>query len=198
MLIVGVLAALVVGLLDGWIFSLIVGWAAACLTYIAWVWIAVGWMNADQTASHATMEEPSRPVSEVLVLLASIASLGAIAFLLAAATGSSSAQRGGLSAVALGSVALSWILIHTLFTLRYASLYYRGEDGGIDFNQEEPPTYGDFAYLGFTIGMTYQVSDTSIRTHTIRMTALRHALLSFPFGAGILAALINLIAGLLP
>lgn len=197
MLVVGVIAAVVTGMLDAWPFSLIIGWAAACVTYIAWVWLAVGRLDATETAHHATREDPSRRASELLVLLASLASLGAIAFLLQAASTSLS-QRGGLAAIAVASVALSWALIHTLYTLRYASLYYRGEDGGIDFNQPDAPSYGDFAYLAFTIGMTYQVSDTSIQTHQIRMTALGHALLSFPFGAGILATLINLVAGLLP
>ena len=67
---------------------------------------------------------------------------------------------------------------------------------GIDFNQDEQPTHGDFAYLAFTIGMTYQVSDTDLKTRTIRGTALRQALLSFVLGAVILATTINLVAGL--
>jgi uncharacterized membrane protein len=95
------------------------------------------------------------------------------------------------------SVVLSWTLLHTLFTLRYARLYYEGADGGIEFNQTEPPSYGDFAYLAFTLGMTFQVSDTNLKTHLIRMTALRHGLLSYLFGSVILATMINLVAGLL-
>jgi uncharacterized membrane protein len=58
------------------------------------------------------------------------------------------------------------------------------------------PRDGDFAYPGFTIGMTFQVSDTDLTTTEVRVTALRHALLSYLFGAVILAATINLIAGL--
>jgi uncharacterized membrane protein len=101
-----------------------------------------------------------------------------------------------LAALAVGSVALSWLLVHTLFTLRYARLYYRGAVGGINFNQAEPPQYTDFAYLAFTLGMTFQVSDTNIQNHEIRSTALRHSLLSFVFGSIILATIINLVAGL--
>jgi uncharacterized membrane protein len=66
----------------------------------------------------------------------------------------------------------------------------------VDFNQDDPPRYADFAYLAFTIGMTFQVSDTDLKTTEIRATALRHALLSYLFGSVILAATINLIAGL--
>ncbi len=82
-----------------------------------------------------------------------------------------------------------------MYATRYARLYYTGEDGGIDFNEDEPPTYVDFAYLAFTIGMTFQVSDRP-ETRAIRATALRHALLSYLFGAIIVATTINLIAGL--
>jgi uncharacterized membrane protein len=81
--------------------------------------------------------------------------------------------------------------------LRYARLYYLNGSEGIDFNQKgEQPAYVDFAYLAFTIGMTYQVSDTDLTTRAIRSTALRQALLSFVLGAVILATTINLIAGL--
>jgi uncharacterized membrane protein len=86
--------------------------------------------------------------------------------------------------------------VHTLFTLRYAELYYTGPDGGVDFNEGNPPRYVDFAYLAFTIGMTFQVSDTDIRAYPIRATALRHALLSYLFGAVVLASTVNLLAGL--
>jgi uncharacterized membrane protein len=80
--------------------------------------------------------------------------------------------------------------------LRYARLYYTEPQGGIDFNQDEPPAYRDFAYLAFTLGMTYQVSDTALKNSTIRITVLRHTLLSYVLGAVVLAATINLVVGL--
>jgi uncharacterized membrane protein len=100
------------------------------------------------------------------------------------------------AALALVSVFVSWILVHTVFALKYARLYYAGTPGGIDFNEAEAPDYADFAYLSFTIGMTFQVSDTKIETKQIRRTALRHAWLSFPLGAVIIATSINLVSGL--
>jgi hypothetical protein len=84
----------------------------------------------------------------------------------------------------------------TVFTLRYARLYYSGQVGGIDFNETDEPDYRDFAYLSFTIGMTFQVSDTNIQSKQIRRTALRHAWLAFPLGVVIIATTINLVAGL--
>ena len=79
---------------------------------------------------------------------------------------------------------------------QFPCLYYAEPIGGIDFTQEPDPTYRDFAYVGFTIGMTFQVSDTDIGKSTIRTAVLRHALLSFVFGSVILAITINLLAGL--
>ena len=91
---------------------------------------------------------------------------------------------------------VSWFAVHTVFALRYARLYYSDPPGGIDFNQSEAPAYVDFAYLAFTIGMAYQVSDTDLQTRKIRATALQHSLLSYLLGAVILAMTINLIIGL--
>ena len=98
--------------------------------------------------------------------------------------------------LALVSVFVSWTLVHTVFTLKYARRYYSGTAGGIDFNGTGAPDYPDFAYLAFTIGMTFQVSDTNIRSRPIRRTALRHAWLLFPLGAVIIATSINLVSGL--
>ena len=98
--------------------------------------------------------------------------------------------------IGLTTVAVSWFTVHTIFMLRYAVLYYAEPAGGIDFGSDEPPSYRDFAYLALTLGMTYQVSDTALRTTALRGTALRHALLSYLFGAIILAVAINLVVGL--
>ena len=83
-----------------------------------------------------------------------------------------------------------------MFTLKYARLYYSCTPGGIDFNGSGLPDYPDFAYLAFTIGMTYQVSDTDLTNKAIRHTALRHSLMSYLLGTVIIAATINVAAGL--
>ena len=68
-----------------------------------------------------------------------------------------------LTTAAMLTVVLSWLVVHTVFILRYAHLYYgTAPVGGIDFPGGDPPSYHDFAYLGFTVGMTFQVSDTGI------------------------------------
>ncbi|RFA15959.1 hypothetical protein B7R22_04950 [Subtercola boreus] len=196
MFVVGVVAALLCGLLGYWSGAAVVGWIFAAAVYISVVAVHTHGRDAEQTAKHATREDPSRGVSELLLLLASLASIAAVVIVLLGSSDSRGLERFGVGALAVLSLTLSWVLVHTLFMLRYASLYYREPDGGVDFNQKEPPRYSDFAYIAFTIGMTYQVSDTSFQTSDFRSTALRHALLAYVFGAVILAATINLVAGL--
>ena len=102
-----------------------------------------------------------------------------------------------LIAIGVVSVALAWSAVHTVYSLLYARLYYSPPVGGIDFNEPDAPTYLDFAYLALTIGMTFQVSDTNLTTKRVRRSALHHALLSYLFGAVIIALLINVVSSLL-
>ena len=129
------------------------------------------------------------------MLVACIASLVGVAFILMKASRAEGAGVAGMTGLGVLSVVLAWACVHLVYALRYADLYYSDGDG-IDFNESEDPNYRDFAYLAFTIGMTYQVSDTSLKTKAIRHTALRHALLSYLFGTAIIAVMINVVAGL--
>lgn len=201
MLAAGLVAGLVTGVLGSWPAAPVVGWAVAALVYTVWVWLVIGRMAAADTASHALREDPSRAMSDLLVVVAAVASLGAVALVLVQARGTAGGEKATYAGLAVAGVALSWLLVHTLFTLRYARLYYAGDHGagrtgGINFNQDALPQYTDFAYLAFGIGMTFQVADTDLCTHTIRAVALRHTLLSYLFGSVILATTINLVIGL--
>jgi uncharacterized membrane protein len=196
MLAAGIVAALATGFLGYWQYAAIVGWAVACAVFVAWVWIAVGRMDAARTKKHATREDPTRGIADTLVLVASIASLAAVIVLLIQGQDAKGAAKVAIPILSVLSIVLSWCLVHTLFMLRYAKLYYVDDNGGVSFNQDEPPQYTDFAYLAFTLGATFQVSDTNLEKHNIRVTVLRHALLSYLFGSVILAATVNLVAGL--
>jgi len=185
-----------VGLTSSWIYAPAIGWIAGAGTFSLWVWLGILRLDAAQTEQHATREDPTRTTAQTLLVLASLASFGAIALVLVeAGTVSSNSARLELAGIAVVTVASSWFLIHVLFSLRYAALYY-AQHGGIEFNQPDPPDYRDFAYLAFTLGMTYQVSDTTITSSTIRREALRHALLSFLLGVVVVAATINLVSSL--
>ncbi len=192
--VLGVTVALAVGNTVGWRFAL-TGWVAAAGVYVAWTQLILRGMNAEQTRSWVTREDPTRWVADAVIVSASIASLGGVGYVVAA--GSHSGARAVEAAVVgILTVAASWFAVHTLFTVHYARLYYSDEPGGINFHDPEPPRFRDFAYVAFTVGMTYQVSDTEIGLTSIRATVLRHALLSYLLGAVVLAVTINLIAGL--
>jgi uncharacterized membrane protein len=174
----------------------LIGWDTLALVFCGWVWSTVWRLDAESTARHASQEEPSRDLADLALLGAAIASLIAVGVVLLGAGSASGDLKYVEAALALFSVFASWTLIHTVFTLKYARLYYSGTSGGIDFNEAGAPDYADFAYLSFTIGMTFQVSDTNIGSKQIRRTALRHAWLSYPLGAVIIATSINLVSGL--
>jgi uncharacterized membrane protein len=191
----GFTTALAVGLLGSWAYAPGIGWAAASIIYLLWVWSGIGRLDAAATSAHALREDPGRFASDVLVLAATVSSFGGVALILLDAGSAEGGTKAATIGLALASVVLSWLLVHTLFTLRYATLYFEANEG-VDFNQKRSPRYADFAYLSFTIGMTFQVSDTALTTDTIRSTALRQALLSYVLGTIVLATTINLVAGL--
>jgi uncharacterized membrane protein len=156
-------------------------------------------LDAQATADLAAREDPTQVVADAVLLLAAVASLGAIGAVIAQSRSSHGSVEAAQIGLSVGSVVISWVLVHTIFTLRYARLYYSGgahSEGGVDFEHHVRPPYSDFAYLSFTIGMTFQVSDTDLQSAAYRRLALRHALVSYLFGAVIVAAMVNLIASL--
>jgi uncharacterized membrane protein len=192
----GVLAFGIASLLIPWQVATLIGWSVSAATFVVSVWLSVGRMDGAATAEFAMIEDDSRAGAELVLIIASAASLLGVALTLLKASGESGAARAFITGVATVSVILSWGAVHTVFMLRYARLYF-ANGGGIDFNDEQAPTYLEFAYIAFTIGMTYQVSDTAVSVKDIRSTAFRHALLSYVFGTGVVAMLINVVAGLL-
>ena len=194
---VGTVVLVAAGTTCPWQLTLVLTWSAAALTLLAWIWRDIGRLDADGTRRIAVREDVSRRVAFLLLVTASIASLAGVvsAFIKQRSTDgwlSPTLLLGGIVAVAA-----SWALVHTIFTLRYAHLYYSDEPGGIDFNSAEPPDYLDFAYLAFTVGMSFAASDTNISVGPIRHTLLRQALISYVFGTVIVALSINIVAGLL-
>jgi uncharacterized membrane protein len=177
-------------------FAPLLGWDASAAVFLVWVWAEVWRLDGDATAALAEYEDHTRAGSDLLALAAAVASLLAVGVVLAGAAHIRGSAQDVRVSIGLASIVLSWAVVHTVFTLRYARLYYEGHDGGVDFPGERRPAYRDFAYLAFTIGMTFQVSDTSLETREIRTTAMWHGLLSFMFATGIVATSINLVASL--
>ena len=193
----GIVAGVVGSFFTFWQAATLIGWDVGCLILITWIWWAVAGMDAEECKRHAKREDPSIRLTELMVLSAGVAVLAAVGLALLRAGSASGATKAYLITLGVLSVALSWALVHTVFALRYARSYYSSPEGGIDFNEKDAPTYLDFAYLSLTIGMTFQVSDTNLTTKAMRRIALSHALLSYLFGAVIVALVINVVSSLL-
>jgi uncharacterized membrane protein len=151
-------------------------------------------MTADSTQDNAMRENYRPHVEELLVAAAAFGSLTLIVVLLVIGN---SGTRNFAAAIGLVGLFLAWAMLHLLYAARYAYLYYSEPVGGIDFNSNDQPSYRDFFYFSYNLGMTYQVSDTDVSSTAIRSVVLRHCLLSYLFGTVILAATINLVAGLI-
>ncbi len=173
--------------------AVLLGW---CLAVLVWL----GLMTAGMLhASPAAMEQRAARLDEgrwamlAATLAAALASLAAVMWEIAAAP---SPVPASTLVLALGSIMLSWVFVHALFTTHYAHEHWL-TGSGIEFPGNARPDLLEFLYFGFTIGMTCQVSDATTQTAAMRRLVLVHALVSFLFNAVILAAAVNLAAGLL-
>lgn len=183
---------------------LLTGWIVFAAGYLLSAWWMMYHVSGDWIRQLARSEDNGRRMSHLLAALASLVSLAGVMSALSRASDLSKSGQHALelwlTGAAMLSVVLSWILIQTIYTLRYAHLYYDNGDnpeGGIDFPNTPEPDYLDFAYLSFTIGMTYQVSDTDITQKPMRMLLTGHALLSYVYGVVIIALSISVVGSLL-
>jgi len=182
---------------------LLVGWDAFGITTLALIWTAIYTADTDRIRAVASSEDLSRLLSFVFVLVAAGASLLAVVLLLSISHDLPPATLARHIALSGVAVAASWLLVHTVFTLRYAHMYYDanpdGSDvGGLDFpGDEKEPNYLDIAYFAFVVGMTAQTADVSISGRPVRQLALLHGLISFIFNTALVALVINGVAGML-
>jgi uncharacterized membrane protein len=183
----------------------LVAWDVFALVSTALAWTRILGSNARTSVRTARLQDSSRTTIFFLVLIAALASLFAVGAMLASAK-SQGGHATGHVLLAVGTIICSWFLTHTIFTLRYAHLFFRNTRGastdaagsGLDFpGSEKHPDFLDFAYFSFVIGMTFQVSDVQITAREIRSVALLHGLISFIFNTLILAFSLNLASSLL-
>lgn len=194
--VVGSIAAAAASSVAPWQVAALLGWAGAAVAFLALAARVIS-LDAGQTQALARSEDPSALAADVTLIVAAAASLVGVGMVLQKASDAYGGSKLLFTLLGVVSVALAWTVVQTIYTLRYARLYYDAATPvGIDFNNEEPPDYHDFAYLAFTVGMTYQVSDTNITSRTVRRAVLRHALLSFGFATAFIAVLINVVGGL--
>ncbi|RYG87873.1 DUF1345 domain-containing protein [bacterium] len=176
----------------------LLAWSAVCASFLLGVLVNLRGMDAETTRGLAEREDNGRASSRAMLSIGSLVSLLAVGFGLVRGHELSKVESPMETVVVLTTlvtVALTWLLVHVDAMLHYARLYYDGPDGGIEFGHQ-PPDYMDFAYFAFTVGMTYQVSDTNVTDRRIRRAVLHHAVLSYLFGTILVALTINGVASL--
>ncbi|NYJ06703.1 DUF1345 domain-containing protein [Petropleomorpha daqingensis] len=187
----GAAAAVAVALVGSVRLSVLVGWTVAASAVLGWVW-RISWPQDYGGTKRLAEDEGRSHVTDTAVLVAAVASLVAV---LVGVVSTSRHDAVAVVAVVLAVVdtILSWALVNTVFALKYARLYYAGGDGGISFEENQRPAYSDFAYLAFTVGMSFAVSDTGLADAQMRKVGLGHALLSYLFGTVLIAVSVSLL-----
>ena len=175
-------------------------WTAFAGVMLAFAWGVILAGEPGAVRRSAVLHDAGRRLIFALVLLASCGSLWIVWTLLALARGQSGGPYAAYMTLAPVSVVFSWSLVHTLFALRYAHIYYGAGEvhgtphGGLEFPGDHVPDFMDFAYYSFVVGMTAQVSDVQVSSRVLRRLTLLHGVISFAFNTVILALTINALA----
>ena len=178
---------------------LVATWDVFALAALSVIWYTMLSLEPTHIRRVARLEDPSRALSLVLVVLGAAASLLAVFVLLQSSMTMQSGDKTQAIVLALSAVVLGWTLIHTVFTLRYAHIYHSNDVGaeGLEFPGNNPcPEYLDFAYFAFVIGMTAQTSDVAISSSRLRKNALTHGIISFAFNTAVVALSISVLTTL--
>jgi uncharacterized membrane protein len=183
--------------------QLVGAWDVFTFTMVALMWLVLSTQDPYEVRRNAPLQDASRTFLFVVVVTAATISLFAVFILLGPAKDLSSGRFAAHVTLSVAAIVLSWTLVHTLFSLRYAHWYYacahkvnrEDIDGGLIFPEDKNPDYLDFTYFSFVIGMTCQVSDVQISSKQMRRLATVHGLISFAFNTAILAMFVNIVAG---
>lgn len=198
-LVAGILAFLLAGQYSRALFSrLMLGWDIFCLAMIVSNWVTFHITSSNEIRIQSQKQDPKGATVFTLVLLCAVISIFVIVSMIVQKADGNAHSAFRLP-IAIAGMVLSWLLIHTLFVLRYAHIYY-GNDvdnptnhaGGLLFPGEKRPEYSDFFYFSFVLGMTFQVSDVQITSSSIRKIATWHGMISFAYNTIIIALVINL------
>lgn len=177
---------------------LLLSWDSAALVYLLTSWSLFLKADEAEVRSRAAQEDEGVPVLLLIVLAAIVASLAAVVDAMIVAKTAADASRAFIGACAGMTLVLSWLVLQSAFVLHYAHRHFgdgKGK-GGIQFPGEQPSSYMDFAYLAFSVGATFQVSDNSILTSKLRKLVTAHAAAAYFYNTAILALGINIIASL--
>ncbi|GIF13567.1 DUF1345 domain-containing protein [Actinoplanes teichomyceticus] len=191
----GIAAAAVAVVLGAPELSALLGWIVAAALILVWVW-RISWPQGPQGTERLAQAESRSRSTDSAVLIASGVSLAVVAEALIRSSGGQDTIAVATVIASVVAVILSWALVNTVFAFKYARMYHHDSGGGIDFKHQAPPRYSDFAYMAFTVGMAFGVTETEPTLSPVRRVVLGHALLAYAFGTGILAVAINLVTNL--
>jgi uncharacterized membrane protein len=176
---------------------MLIGWDVGVLVYLVLALQLAMSTDTNHIRSRCHLYDEGRVAIPVLTVIAALASIGTIFLQLSSAPVH---HRFLNLEFAMGTILLSWSFIQVMFAFHYAHEFYvehREAAGGLGFPGKESPDYWDFLYFAFVIGMTFQVSDVTVRSKLMRRTVMAHGLLSFIFNVTLLALAINLAASAL-
>ena len=179
----------------------LIGWNAGVWLYLVLIAFTMYQSDHGKVRRAALAHAEGAVTVSVVVVLAALASFAAIVLELAASKAAGAHPTLAQIGLTLATVAGSWLLLPTLYTLNYASLYHSAEDAcdslafpgsGAEFH----PNFVDFLYFSFTIAVALQTADVAITTKSMRLVVVSQSVLSFVFNTTVLAFLINIASGL--
>jgi uncharacterized membrane protein len=180
---------------------LMISWNSFSLCMIIMSWITFSITTSQQIREQAKVQDSSRVLIFITVLISTFASFFAVVLLLLTKKEYENTEALHLI-IAISGMLFSWVLVHTIFTLRYAHIFYGDDEekpethaAGLKFPDDKKPGYLDFAYFSFVLGMTFQVSDVQVTSKRLRRLVMLHGILSFGYNTIMIALTINLIAG---
>lgn len=187
-----------------WKVAFLVGWILALTIYLILLGIVIFQADGAMTRQRVSRDEPNRVF--LLIVLVLVALLGniSVGFILTSVGNEHPAHARLLVGLSIWAVILSWFLLHTAVGQHYSRLYYEDTDRhgrpfpagmrqGFMFPGSPEPTYLDFLYVSFTIGLTYAMSDVNVTNDVQRRMVLIHSVISFFFYSTILGAVLNAI-----
>lgn len=202
-LLLGVLLWLLLGRGNGAPLSVVVAGDGFFGLYLIWTAVLVRIATPDVMRRKADIEDEGMPLIAAITVIAIGLSVASIFSLLNQSDTSTLHLL-----LAIASVLLGWVTLHTIIAFRYAHIYYGRAEGpradkagkrqdaeGLEFPGDGEPGIWDFLYYSFVVGMTAQVSDVQVTNSYMRRVTLVHGVLSFLFNAVILALAVNVAAG---
>ena len=184
---------------SGWNLAtrILIGWNVGVWLYLVLVYYLMASTEPRNIVARAATQDEGRFAILGLTVIAALATVGAIVFEIAS---TKTADQQSHLLLAILTILSSWFFIHTMFALHYAHEYYGefgGKKSGLNFPGDEDPTYWDFVYFSFVIGMTAQVSDVAVTSKSIRQTVTAHSIVSFLFNVSLLALTVNIAANVI-